>query len=55
MFLHRDRVDKVTPADVQRVAAAYLKPSNRTVGAFIPTENPDRSTVATLSDAEVTR
>ena len=54
MFIHRDRVDKVTAADVQRVAAAYLKPSNRTVGAFIPTDNPDRSTVATLSDAEVT-
>jgi zinc protease len=54
MFIHRDRLDKVTPADVQRVAAAYLKPSNRTVGAFIPTENPDRATVATLTDAEVT-
>jgi len=54
MFIHRDRLDKVTPAEVQRVAAAYLKPANRTVGSFIPTENPDRSTVATLADAEVT-
>ena len=54
MFIHRDRLDKVTPADVQRVAAAYLKPANRTVGVFIPTENPDRSTVATVSDAELT-
>jgi zinc protease len=36
-FLHRDRLRGVTPADVQRVAAAYLKPTNRTVGLFIPT------------------
>jgi zinc protease len=40
-FLHRDRVEKVTPADVQRVAAKYLLPSNRTVGYFIPSETPD--------------
>jgi zinc protease len=54
MFIHRDRLDKVTPADVQRVAAAYLKPSNRTLGVFIPTESPDRSTVASVTDAELT-
>ena len=45
LFLHRDRVERVTPADVQRVAAAYLKPSNRTTGVFTPTEKPDRSTI----------
>lgn len=45
LFLHRDRIEKVTPADVQRVAAAYLKPSNRTVGVFLPTEKPDRATM----------
>ncbi len=37
-FLHRDRLKEVTPADVARVAEAYLKPSNRTLGFFIPTE-----------------
>lgn len=37
-FLHRDRMAKVTPADVARVAEQYLKPSNRTLGMFIPTE-----------------
>jgi zinc protease len=42
LFLHRDRIRKVTPADLQRVASTYLKPSNRTVAAFIPTANPDR-------------
>ncbi len=40
-FLHRDRVEKVTPADVQRVAAAYLRQNNRTVGMFLPTEKAD--------------
>jgi len=53
IFLHRDRLKKVTPADVQRVAAAYLKPSNRTVGLFIPTDNPDRAAVVAVSDADL--
>ncbi|HEU4995388.1 MAG TPA: pitrilysin family protein [Gemmatimonadaceae bacterium] len=44
-FLTRDRVKAVTPADVQRVAGAYLKPSNRTVAVFIPTTGPDRAEV----------
>jgi zinc protease len=35
-FIHRDRLRDVTPADVGRVADAYLKPSNRTVGRFFP-------------------
>ena len=30
---------------MQRVAAAYLKPSNRTVGVFIPTPKPDRAEI----------
>ncbi|HYD53038.1 MAG TPA: pitrilysin family protein [Gemmatimonadaceae bacterium] len=47
-FLHRDRVEKVTAADVQRVAAAYLKPSNRTVGIFYPTDKPDRAEIPTV-------
>ncbi len=33
-----DEVAAVTPADVQRVALAYLHENNRTVGVFIPTE-----------------
>lgn len=44
-FVNRDRIAKVTPADVQRVAAAYLKPSNRTVAMFIPTAKPDRAEI----------
>ncbi len=45
LFLHRDRLRKVTLEDVKRVADAYLKPSNRTVGLFIPEATPDRSDV----------
>jgi zinc protease len=53
IFINRDRIEKVTPADVQRVAAAYLKPSNRTVGLFHPTPTPDRAQVASVSEGEV--
>ncbi len=45
LFVNRDRIKKVTPADVQRVAAAYLKPSNVTVGLFYPTAKPDRAEI----------
>lgn len=44
-FLQRDRMEKVTLADVERVARAYLKPSNRTFGQFIPTATPDRAEI----------
>jgi zinc protease len=44
-FLHRDRVAKVTPEDVARVAGKYLVGSNRTVGVYVPTEQPLRASV----------
>jgi zinc protease len=52
MFLNRDLIERVTPADVDRVARAYLKPSNRTVGVFIPTQLPDRATIARAPDVQ---
>jgi zinc protease len=42
-FLERDRWRNLTAADVQRVAVAYLKPSNRTAGEFLPDAKPDRA------------
>ena len=39
-FLQRDRVEKVTPEDVKRVAGKYLVASNRTLGYFIPADAP---------------
>ena len=38
LYISRDRIEKVTTEDVTRVAKFYFKPSNRTVGQFIPTE-----------------
>ncbi len=52
-FLHRDRLRAVTVADVQRVAGAYFKPSNRTVGLFIPTEKPDRAEIPAAPEVAV--
>ena len=49
-FLHRDRLRKATAADVNRVAAAYFKPSNRTLGLFIPDPNPDRAEIPPTPD-----
>ena len=51
-FLDRDRVKAVTTADVERVAKAYLKPSNRTLGLFIPTAQPDRAEIPAVKDVE---
>ncbi|HEV3200262.1 MAG TPA: pitrilysin family protein [Bryobacteraceae bacterium] len=50
MFLTRDEVNKVTPADVARVAKTYLKSSNRTLGEFVPTTSPDRSEIPATPD-----
>ena len=50
LFLNRDRLRKVTPEDVQRVANAYLKSSNATVGEFIPDPKPDRSEIPARAD-----
>ncbi|MDB4882385.1 MAG: peptidase protein, partial [Gemmatimonadetes bacterium] len=52
LFLYRDRLEAVKPADVQAVATKYLKPSNRTVGVFLPTEKPDRSTIPPLASVD---
>ena len=49
-FLHRDRVRKVTVEEVQKVAARYFKPANRTLGLFIPTKQPDRAEVPPTPD-----
>ena len=51
-FLDRDRLKAVTPADVARVAKAYLKQSNRTLGTFIPTPKPDRAEIPEMKDVE---
>ena len=49
-FIHRDQWKKLTPADVTRVATEYLKPSNLTIGMFIPEDKPDRAPLAAPID-----
>jgi zinc protease len=52
MFLQHDRLKDVSPQDVVRVAKAYLKESNRTVGYFVPDPAPDRTVVPPTPDLE---
>ena len=49
-FYYRDQVQKVTAADVNRVAAYYLKPSNRTTGLFLPDATPSRTDITAAPD-----
>jgi zinc protease len=44
-FLHRDRLRKVVAGDVDRVAAAYLRPANRTLGLFLPAARSERAEI----------
>ena len=44
-FIFRDRLEQVTPEDVNRVAATYFVRSNRTAGLFEPTKEAERVTV----------
>jgi zinc protease len=50
IFHDRDLLKAVTPQDVQRVATAYLKTSNQTIGEFIPDPKPDRAEIPAKTD-----
>ncbi len=43
LFAQRDRMAALTLADVNAAARTWLRPSNRTVGRFIPTDDPART------------
>ena len=49
-FLQRDRIEKLTVEDLKNAAKKYYKPSNRTVGVFIPDAKPDRTLVSETPD-----
>ena len=52
-FLHRDRLERVTPEAVHQVAQAYLKRSNRTIGYYYPTEEtPARAEIPPPPDVD---
>ena len=50
LFVARDRLKQATLDDVRRAAAAYLKPSNRTLGLFIPEDRPQRTEIPAAPD-----
>jgi len=52
LFHTRNQLEKVTVADVQRVAAKYFKSANRTSGVFYPTEKPDRAEIPEAKEPE---
>ena len=49
-YIYRDRLKEASVEDVIRVANKYLKPSNRTVGRFIPEQEPDRVDIPEAPD-----
>jgi zinc protease len=51
-FLYRDRLQKVTLADVQRVADKFLVPANRVIGVFAPTDSPERAEIPATPDLQ---
>lgn len=50
LFLHRDRIRKLTTKDVQNAALKYLVSSNRTIGRFIPDKAPERAEIPDTPD-----
>jgi zinc protease len=50
LFAYRDRLRTVTPEEVRAAAERYLVPVNRTVGRFIPTEEPMRVAIPETPD-----
>jgi zinc protease len=49
-YIYRDRVERLTVADVQLALKKYYLPTNRTVGVFIPDKNPERTVVGAVPD-----
>ena len=49
-FLYRDRIEQVTGADVKRVADAYLRRDNRTVGMYIPVKQSETIAIPETPD-----
>ncbi|HWL08746.1 MAG TPA: insulinase family protein, partial [Planctomicrobium sp.] len=50
IFLYRDRLETVTPEEVNAVAKKYLVENNRTAGVFIPTKESDRANIPATPD-----
>ncbi len=54
LFLNRDRLEKVTVADVQRMADELFVNDNRTLGLFKPEQAPDRAdSIERFAEADI--
>lgn len=51
-FIHRDRIEEMSLDKVNAAATKYLIPTNRTIGRFIPTKNPERVAIAHTENLE---
>jgi zinc protease len=51
-FLNRDRIEAVTPEQVKARAGKYLQRINRTVGLFLPTQQPERIAISDTPDVK---
>jgi len=51
-YLYRDRIENLKIDEVKAVAKKYYKPSNRTLGVFIPEATPDRTVVDETPDIQ---
>jgi zinc protease len=49
-FLSRDRLQATTPASAKNAASTYFKNDNRTVGVYLPTDQPVRVEIPTTPD-----
>ncbi|TDR82122.1 M16 family metallopeptidase [Paludibacterium purpuratum] len=49
-FITRDRIEKLSSADLMRVAESYLKPANRSFGQFLPAAKPSRVVIPAPPD-----
>ena len=52
LFLGRDSLPKVTPQQVAKAAAHYLKRDNRTVGSFVPEDSVQRAEITAAPSVE---
>lgn len=51
-FLYRDRLRKVTLDEVRRAGETYLRPANRVLGLFVPTDAPQRAEIPPTPDLQ---
>ncbi|MDT8448766.1 MAG: pitrilysin family protein [Wenzhouxiangellaceae bacterium] len=52
LFLHRDRIEQVTTDDVRAAAETFIVRDNRTIGRFVPDDDPERAIIEPAPDPE---